>query len=363
MNERGVLIANLGSPAGCDAASVRRYLNEFLMDPHVMDVPWPIRRMIVSAFILPRRPRRSAAAYRAIWRDDEPGSPLVHHTLALADRVRSLTGLRVAVGMRYGTPGLADGIAALGQVDEVLLIPMYPQHAASTRTTTIERVKALTPVRLRVMPPFYARAAFLDGVARLVRSTMAPEDHLVFSYHGLPERHLTKADPTGSHCLVGADCCETPSPAHATCYRHQCLETTRALAQRLGILARGAPSRSPAEGSARYSTSFQSRLGRMPWLRPYTDELLEELPRQGVRSITVACPAFTADNLETLEEIGIRGRATFMAAGGVSFRLAPCLNDDEEWARGVAAWCTDPRPELFFDKPSPDRATFFTPGE
>ena len=360
MNERGVLIANLGSPAGCDAASVRRYLNEFLMDPHVMDVPWPIRRMIVSAFILPRRPRRSAAAYQAIWRDDEPGSPLVHHTLALADRVRGLTGLRVAAGMRYGTPGLADGIATLGDVDEILLVPMYPQHAASTRTTTIERVKALTPVRLRVMPPFYARAAFLDGVARLVRATMAPEDHLVFSYHGLPERHLKKADPTGSHCLVGADCCEAPSPAHATCYRHQCLETTRALAQRLGIVARGAPSRSPAEGSfpargapsrspaegSRYSTCFQSRLGRMPWLRPYTDELLEELPRQGMRSITVACPAFTADNLETLEEIGIRGRATFMAAGGDSFRLAPCLNDDEEWARGVAAWCTDPPPVL-----------------
>ena len=360
MNERGVLIANLGSPAGCDGASVRRYLNEFLMDPYVMDVPWPIRRMIVSAFILPRRPRRSAAAYQAIWRDDEPGSPLVHHTLALADRVRGLTGLRVAAGMRYGAPGLADGIATLGDVDEILLVPMYPQHAESTRTTTIERVNALTTVPVRVMPPFYARAAFLDGVARLVRATMAPEDHLVFSYHGLPERHLKKADPTGSHCLVGADCCEAPSPAHATCYRHQCLETTRALAQRLGIVARGAPSRSPAEGSllargapsrspaegSRYSTSFQSRLGRMPWLRPYTDELLEELPRQGVRSITVACPAFTADNLETLEEIGIRGRETFMAAGGVSFRLAPCLNDDEEWARGVAAWCTDPPPEL-----------------
>ena len=359
MNERGVLIANLGSPAGCDAASVRRYLNEFLMDPHVMDVPWPIRRMIVSAFILPRRPRRSAAAYQAIWRDDEQGSPLIHHTLALADRVRSLTGLRVAVGMRYGAPSLADGISTLGNVDEVLVVPMYPQHAASTRTTTIERVKALTPVRLRVMPPFYSRAAFLDGVARLVRATMAPEDHLVFSYHGLPERHLRKADPTGSHCLASADCCETPSPAHATCYRHQCLETTRALARRLGIVARGAPSRSPAEGSflargapsrspaegSRYSTCFQSRLGRMPWLRPYTDELLEELPRQGMRSITVACPAFTADNLETLEEIGIRGRETFMAAGGVSFRLAPCLNDDEEWARGVAAWCIDAPPE------------------
>lgn len=328
MRERGVLIANLGSPAGCDTASVRRYLNEFLMDPHVLDVPWPIRRLIVSAFILPRRPRQSAEAYRAIWRDDAPGSPLIHHTMALAERLRGLTGLKVAAGMRYGAPSLADGIASLGSVDEILLIPMYPQHAASTRTTTIERVKALATVPVRVMPPFHARAAFLDGVARLVRETMAPDDHIVFSYHGLPERHLVRADPTGSHCLARADCCEKPSPAHATCYRHQCLETTRALADRLGTTC--------------HSTSFQSRLGRLPWLRPYTDELLAELPGKGTRSITVACPAFTADNLETLEEIGIRGREAFMHAGGASFRLAPCLNDDEAWARGVAAWCTDP---------------------
>ena len=328
INSCGVLIANLGSPAGCDTASVRRYLNEFLMDPHVLDVPWPIRRMIVSGFILPTRPRRSAEAYRAIWRDDAPGSPLIHHTMTLAERVRDLTGLKVAVGMRYGEPSLAHGIASLGTVDEILLVPMYPQHATSTRTTTIERVKSLATVPVRVMPPFYARAAFLDAVARLVRETMAPDDHLVFSYHGLPERHITRADPTGSHCLARADCCETTSPAHATCYRHQCLETTRALAQRLG--------------TAHHFTSFQSRLGRLPWLRPYTDELLAELPGKGIRSITVACPAFTADNLETLEEIGIRGRATFMAAGGDAFRLAPCLNDDEEWARGVAGWCADP---------------------
>ena len=334
MSERGVLIANLGSPAGCDTASVRRYLNEFLMDPHVMDVPWPVRRLIVSTFILPMRPRQSAEAYRAIWRDATPGSPLIHHTMALAERLRGLTGLKVAVGMRYGAPGLAEGIASLGTVDEILLIPMYPQHAASTRTTTIERVKALATVPVRVMPPFHARTAFLDAVARLVRETMAPDDHVVFSYHGLPQRHLRKADPTGSHCLASADCCETPSSAHATCYRHQCLETTRALVKRLE------PADAP--GNPNYSTSFQSRLGRMPWLRPYTDELLSELPRQGVRSVTVACPAFTADNLETLEEIGIRGRATFMDAGGDSFRLVPCLNDDEEWARGVAEWCAEP---------------------
>ena len=365
MNERGVLIANLGSPAGCDTASVRRYLNEFLMDPHVMDVPWPIRRMIVSAFILPRRPRRSAAAYQAIWRDDEPGSPLVHHTLALADRIRSLTGLRVAVGMRYGTPSLVDGIAALGQVDEVLLIPMYPQHAASTRTTTIERVKALTPVRLRVMPPFYARAAFLDGVARLVRSTMDPEDHLVFSYHGLPE-HLTKADPTGSHCLVGADCCETPSPAHATCYRHQCLETTRALAQRLGILARGSPSRSPAEalflrGGSRHEFP----------VAPGPDALAASLHRRTAGGTAATRHAFHYRGVSRFHRGQPRdaGRNRHSGPGDIHGRGRRFVSTRAmpQRRRGVGQercrLVHDPPRELFFDKPSPDRATFFTPGE
>ena len=327
---RGVLLANLGSPAGCDAASVRRYLDEFLMDPYVMDVPWPLRRLIVSGFILPTRPRRSAEAYRAIWRDREPGSPLVHYTEALATRVRERTNLPVAVGMRYGSPGLADAVAALGPVDEIFLVPMYPQHADSTRTTTVARVQDLAGVPVRVMPPFYRDPAFVDVMAARIRSTMEPADHVLFSYHGLPERHLAKADPTGSHCLRSQDCCETPSIAHDTCYRHQCRESTRALAEKLGL--------------ERYSTSFQSRLGRLPWLRPYTDEVLAELPAQGVRALTVACPAFTADNLETLEEIGIRGRETFLQAGGEQFRLAPCPNDDPDWARAIARW-SEPPPE------------------
>ncbi len=328
MPDRGILLANLGSPDGCDAGSVRRYLDEFLMDPFVMDVAWPLRRLIVSAFILPTRPRRSAAAYRAIWRDEKPGSPLVHYTEALAARVRTLTNCPVAAGMRYGSPSLADAVAALGNADEILLVPLYPQHADSTRTTTINRVRELADVPLRVIPPFFREPPFIDAMAARIRATMDPDDHVLFSYHGLPERHLTKADPTGSHCLRSDACCETVSAAHDTCYRHQCRETTRALAAKLGL--------------ERYSTAFQSRLGRLPWLRPYTDEVLAELPGQGVRHLTVACPAFTADNLETLEEIGIRGRETFLEAGGVAFRLAPGLNDDPDWARAIARWCEDP---------------------
>lgn len=328
MPRHGILLANLGSPDACDAGAVRRYLDEFLMDPYVMDVPWPLRRLIVSAFILPTRPRRSAAAYREIWRDEEPGSPLVHYTEALAACVRTLTDDPVAVGMRYGSPGLADAVAALRDTDEIFLVPLYPQHADSTRTTTINRVRELAGVPVRVMPPFFRKRAFIDGVAARLRATMGRDDHVLFSYHGLPERHLTKADPTGTHCLRRQDCCETTSRAHETCYRHQCRETTRALVGKLAL--------------ERYSMAFQSRLGRLPWLRPYTDEVLAELPGQGIRHLTVACPAFTADNLETLEEIGIRGRETFLEAGGASFRLAPCLNDDPDWARAIAGWCEDP---------------------
>ena len=331
MPTRGVLLANLGSPAGCDTRSVRRYLNEFLMDPHVLDVPWPLRRLIVSAFILPTRPRRSAAAYRSIWRDEAPGSPLVHHTEALAARLRALTPHMVTAGMRYGRPSLADAVHALRSVDEIFLVPLYPQHADSTRTTTITRVRSLADMPVRVMPPFFRDAAFIDGMAARIRAAREPDDHVLFSYHGLPERHLTKADPTGSHCLRADDCCEVASSAHDTCYRHQCQETTSALVAKLGL--------------EHHSMSFQSRLGRLPWLRPYTDEVLAALPGRGVRRVTVACPSFTADNLETLEEIGMRGRETFLTAGGTAFRLVPCLNDDPDWARAIAQWCDAPPAE------------------
>lgn len=339
---RGVLLANLGSPDGADARSVRRFLDEFLMDPRVLDLPWPLRRLVVSAFILPTRPRRSAAAYRAIWRDVAPGSPLLHHTLALAARVREHTAAPVAVGMRYGRPGLAAALAELDAAEEIFLVPLFPQHAAATRATTVARVRALTAKPVRVMPPFFDTDGFLDASAASIRATMAPGDHLLFSYHGLPERHIQRADPTGAHCLAREDCCATASSAGATCYRRQCLATTRGISERLGI--------------SQHSTSFQSRLGRMAWLKPYTDQVLAQLPAKGVRRLTVACPAFVADNLETLEEIGIRGRETFLAAGGEAFRLAPCLNDDTAWARAIAAWCEEPPAQAPFDAAGAGRA-------
>jgi ferrochelatase len=331
---RGILLVNLGTPASCRTADVRRYLNEFLMDPYVLDVPWPARRLIVSGFILPFRPARSAEAYAKIWDHAGPGtgSPLLHYSRSLQTAARVALRMPCELAMRYGEPGLAAAVDRLAaqQVDELLLVPLYPQFADSTCSTTVRAVTGLVKgrMKLHVLPPFYAREGYMNALAASVTAHL-PErwDHLLLSYHGLPERHVTRADPTGKHCLQSADCCTTPSPAHVTCYRHQCLRTSELLAEALGIDA------------TRYTVSFQSRLGRLPWLAPYTDETLAALPGRGVRHLVVACPAFVADNLETLEEIGLTGRETFLRAGGATFTLVPCLNDRPDWVAALAGWC------------------------
>jgi ferrochelatase len=340
---RGILLVNLGTPASCDTGDVRRYLNDFLMDPYVLDTPWPVRRLIVSGFILPFRPKRSAQAYAKIWDAAGPGtgSPLLHYSRELTSAARSSLGMPCELAMRYGEPSLTGAVSRLSNqgVDDLLLVPLYPQYADSTCTTTVEAVRRLVgehseqPMRLTVLPPCYDRADYTAALAASVREHLPAEwDHLLLSYHGLPERHLTRADPTGDHCLASPDCCRRPSPAHATCYRHQCLRTSESLAQALGI------------DEARYTMSFQSRLGRLPWLQPYTDQTPAELPGRGVRRLVVACPAFVADNLETLEEIGIGGRETFLAAGGESFTLVPCLNDRADWVAALTHWCREALP-------------------
>lgn len=338
---RGILLVNLGSPDSTRVPDVRRYLGEFLMDRHVIDSPWPIRRLIVSGFILPFRPRRTAEAYRSIWTAE--GSPLLVHSRALAEALARKVEAPVELAMRYGRPDIDSAVSRLlaTGVEEILLIPLYPHHADSTRRTTIERVRQRLGgehARLRVLPPFYGDSDYLDVLTRLVR-THLPGDcqRLLFSFHGLPERHLRKADPTHSHCLARSDCCEVPSVAHQSCYRHQAFVTARAVAARLGLEA------------SQWQVSFQSRLGRLPWLSPYTDQVLDSLPGQGITRLTVVCPAFVADNLETLEEIGLAGRARFLDAGGESFTLVPCLNDDDEWVDVLAKWCRAPMPESTVD--------------
>jgi ferrochelatase len=329
-NKTGYLLINLGTPDSPSVKDVRRYLGEFLMDPYVLDTPWVLRRLIVSGFILPFRPSKSAEAYEKIWSNE--GSPLLVKSQELADKLQAELEAPVVLSMRYGRPGIEQGIAKLQNqgVQQICVIPLYPQYADSTVTTSISAVEKNLPQAMSsaVLPPFYNSEEHTRAWGKIIRDHL-PErwDHLLFSYHGLPERHLTKADPTGQHCLKRDDCCEMPSPAHATCYRHQVYVTSRKIADYLKL--------EPGQ----FSVSFQSRLGRLPWLTPYTDKVLLEMPSKGIKNLAVACPAFVVDNLETLEEIGMQGREAFLKAGGESFCLIPCLNDSEVWVQGLARLC------------------------
>lgn len=337
MSERAVLLVNLGSPASTEVADVRRYLNQFLMDPCVVDLPWPLRRLLVS-LILIRRPKASAEAYRSIWW--EQGSPLVVISRQVQQALQQQLDMPVEMAMRYGEPSIERGLLALAQrpgVREVLFIPQYPQHADSTITTSVreaERVihKHGLKIRLTVVPAFYNRAGYLDALVASAEPHLAQGfDHLLMSYHGLPERHLRKADPTGCHCLASADCCERPSSAHATCYRAQCTAVSKAFAARMGLR------------DDQWSQAFQSRLGRDKWIEPYTETRIDELAAQGVKRLLVMCPAFVTDCIETLEEIGDRAREQFIEAGGEELVLVPCLNDHPRWVETLADWCrTEP---------------------
>ena len=326
----GYLLINLGTPDSPEVKDVRRYLGEFLMDPHVLDVPWAIRALIVNAFILPFRPKDSAEAYSKIWTPE--GSPLLVKSQALADKLQERLDAPVALSMRYGKPSIADGLLTLHEngVTQVCIVPLYPHYADSTIRTSVDSAMSHLPSGMQgnVIKPFYKAAENTRAWGETIRRHL-PEQwhHLLFSYHGLPERHLTKADPTNGHCLKQENCCEVDSVAHQTCYRHQVFVTSKEIANYLEL---------PAE---KHSVSFQSRLGRIPWLTPYTDHVLEQMPQQGIKHVVVACPAFVVDNLETLEEMGMQGEETFLAAGGESFTLIPCVNDDDLWVDGLAALC------------------------
>jgi len=333
MSKRAVLFANLGSPDSPGVPDVRRYLDQFLMDPYVIQLPWVLRRLIVSLFVLPTRPAKSAEAYQSIWTNE--GSPLVVLSLQLLEQIKQQTDLPVAMAMRYGNPSIPGEIEKLAQiegVEEILLVPMYPHYAQSTVLTAVQEAQDAIAmlglkIRLKVLPPFYEDP---DYITTLVESAQpwlqAPFDHVLFSYHGLPELHLIKTDPTGSHCLKVKDCCKLPSPAHATCYRHQVLRTTEAFVAASGLQEQ------------QYSVAFQSRLGRAKWLEPSTEQVLKELAGKGVKKLLVLCPAFVTDCLETLEEIQIRGNEVFQHAGGEHLTLVPCLNIHPRWVQTLGEW-------------------------
>ena len=312
----GVIVANLGSPATPTRRDVHTFLAEFLSDPYVVDLPTPLRQILVRGIVAPLRSGNSSKAYETIWQWD--GGPLRKFTSDIANSLERATELRTVVGMRYGEPSLKSAFEALEGCEMVILLPIYPHHADSTRTTMVKQARELAEnVRLKVVPPFYKQHGYIEILSRqIVRELDEDIEHVVLSFHSLPLRHITKADPTGKHCLTAIDCCEVESQAHTTCYRHQCLWSAKAVGTRLGVP---------------YSVAFQSRLGRLAWLEPSTIETIASIAKKGIRRVAVACPAFTVDNLETLEEIGIQARQQFESLGGEKLQLIPCLNSDPDW--------------------------------
>ena len=282
---KGVLLVNLGSPDSTSVGDVRRYLNEFLMDSRVIDTPWLLRRFIVG-LILISRPKESAHAYEKVWTKE--GSPLVVTSRHVQELLQKRVSVPVELAMRYQNPSIESAVKKLAGKDTtgVLLIPLFPHYAMSSY-------------------------------------------HLLFSFHGIPERHIKKSDPTGCHCLATPDCCETPSPAHATCYRAQCFKTAALFTEKAGVPA------------GKWSVSFQSRLGKDPWLKPYTDYELPRLATEGKKRMLVICPAFVSDCLETIEEIGIRGCEQFMAGNGREFTRIPCMNEHPAWIAALEKMVND----------------------
>jgi len=344
MAQRAVLLANLGSPESNSVADVRRYLAEFLGDERVLDAPrQPLRWLLLHGIILRFRPAKSAHAYASVWTPE--GSPLIVTSRNVQRKLAAALGpeMPVALAMRYGRPSVASAIAQLASsgVSELLLIPQYPHYAMSSWETVVvnvrDEVARLAPgLHVETVPPFYGDADYIEALNTTVQPFLAePYDHLLFSFHGIPVRHLRKADSSRAHCTMAPDCCNCVSPAHATCYRAQITQTTQLLARRAGL------------EPARYSISFQSRLVGEPWLTPYTDHELKRLAAAGKKRLLVITPAFTADCLETLEEMRIAGRATFLKAGGESFTHIPCLNDHPAYigflAGRVRQWCEGDR--------------------
>lgn len=329
-SKRGVILMNLGSPDSTSVPDVRRYLTEFLMDERVIDKPYFIRTLLVKGIISPFRAPKSAEAYRTIWTKE--GSPLVVITGEQKVALQKMVSEPVEISMRYGNPTMKTSYdriyAANPDLEEVILLPLYPHYAMSSYETAVEHAKTVHaagkyPFRITTIPPFYNHPAYISALAESIRIKLAPGSHLLFSYHSIPEGHVIKSDPTGNHCLKSANCCETPSEAHKFCYRHQCFMTTKLVTEMLGI---------PKEN---YSVSFQSKLGRAEWLKPSTTMRMEQLPAEGVKNLSVVCPAFVSDCLETLEEVAVRENENFMKAGGEQFTFIPCMNTQSAWIKAM----------------------------
>jgi len=324
---------NLGSPDSTSIKDVRRYLDEFLMDERVIGKSYWFRWFLVKVIILNTRPRKSAKAYKKIWWKE--GSPLIVLSKRLFDKVTKLVKFPVALAMRYGSISIFKGLKELDDkgVKNITVLPLYPHYAMSSYETVVEKVKDevktnFPHLKIKTVEPFYNDKKYIDLLCKKIKSTISKieYDHILFSYHGIPISHLKISDPTNSHCYKVKDCCNNHSDAHKFCYKHQVLETTELVIKKLKI------------DKNKYSNAFQSRLPNEAWLKPYTDDELVRLAKEGKKKLVIVTPAFVTDCLETLEEIAMEGKEEFLEAGGESYHYVPCLNDDDDWAKLISKW-------------------------
>jgi ferrochelatase len=327
---KGIILMNLGSPDSTEVKDVKKYLNEFLMDERVIDIPYLLRTILVKGIIVPPRAPKSAHAYETIWTKE--GSPLIVLTKQLQKALQQKVAIPVEIAMRYGNPSPKVAFDNLVKnnpaIDEVVLFPLYPHYAMSSYETAVEYAKEIHQknkynFKLTIVEPYYNDEKYIHALAESMKPYLNKEyDKILFSYHGIPERHIVKSDTTKQHCLMVNDCCNVNSAAHKTCYRHQVFVTTELVMKELNI------------SKEKYEISFQSRLNNK-WLKPFTDIRLEEMPKQGIKKLLIICPAFVSDCLETLEEIEMRGKEIFLEAGGEEYEMIPCLNTNEKWVESI----------------------------
>lgn len=329
MHKKGLLLINLGTPNQDTPLAVFRYLQEFLNDPRVIDIPRLLRWILVNLLIIPGRYRKTTRAYQKIWTAE--GSPLLVNSLRFTEALASELGegFQVECGMRYGSPSIQEALEKLGNCNSLMVLPLFPQYSAAATGSAIARVLHLVAKQwnipqLFIRKDFYDHPGFIAATAEIIKESLADRkiDQIIFSYHALPQRHLRKSQCQAPCNLI--DPCPTIASNNQNCYRAQCFVSSRLIAQALEL------------ETSQYTVSFQSRLGRIPWIQPYTDLMLPKLIQQGIKNIAIACPSFVADCLETLEEVNLRFREAWHALGGGEFIFIPCVNTHVLWISTLA---------------------------
>ena len=337
----GVLLVNLGTPDSPETKDVRKYLREFLMDKRVIDIPFLTRWMLVNLIIAPFRAPKSAKIYKELW--EERGSPLMFYGEDVKKLLQEALGGEyvVELAMRYQKPSIKNGLRSLmkRQVGEIIVIPMFPQYASATTGSVIDKVMEISKTwqiipNIRFISNFVNNDLFISAFADIGQKYLDQTDfdHVIFSYHGIPERQILKGS-VNNYCRL-ADCCSVYHKKNQFCYRAQCFQTSRLLADKLNL------------DESQYTVSFQSRLGKDPWIQPYTDDIIKQLPKEGKKRVLAFSPAFISDCLETTIEVGDEFKEEFMEAGGEHWQLVESLNDHPLWIECLKSMVTQNEAEV-----------------